>query len=238
MLKILPHLQKKYTISSIVQLGDLADCAEFSSFPRNKVSERLETYGEEVEFAKNFWNHCNKVAPKADKVWIAGNHEARLERYIIDQIGHTSIAKEVYNAVAFEKVARDVGARYVPYGEEGVLTGAYPLIKGVLFCIHGWSATTHAAANHLNKVMGSVSIIMGHTHRIQSIVRRNPITDMISGAWSIGALSKCQQGYNKGHPNDHALGMAYVLQSGKHFQVCQVHICGGKAILPDGTVIQ
>ncbi len=88
--------------------------------------------------------------------------------------------------------------------------------------------------------MGATSVIFGHTHRIQSYIRRNPMTNQLVGAWNIGALAKTNLLYNRGQPTDHALGFGVVFTYKNGFTVNTLPILGNEhkyVILPNGAIV-
>jgi hypothetical protein len=91
-------------------------------------------------------------------------------------------------------------------------------------------------------MVGSTSVIFGHTHRIQSQVRRDTITGKFAGAWSFGALEKTGMYYQKGIPSDHALGFGLVCVRGNTFSVFTIPIFSKeksrKLTLPNGEYFE
>lgn len=106
----------------------------------------------------------------AERVWIAGNHEARLEKFLRErapQVAEVSRAGETRGVLSLPYLCRadELGFHYI---------GEYPhavyIATPRLSVRHGWiarqksGATAHATLDHLQ-----ASVIVGHTHR-QSLV--------------------------------------------------------------------
>jgi predicted phosphodiesterase len=71
----------------VIQLGDLYDLFAFSRFAR---SHNLCTPQEELDEGRAgavaMWKHIRKIAPTADLYQIKGNHDARIQKKVLDII--------------------------------------------------------------------------------------------------------------------------------------------------------
>jgi metallophosphoesterase superfamily enzyme len=226
--KILPYLHKQYGIKQIIQLGDLLDFGTISRFERSKVSDDNFNYGEEVAFARTFWKEMDKIAPRADRVWIRGNHETRIEKYIIKNISDESMADIAYDSLSIDRLAKSLNVKYCDN---------FYIVKKKLLAVHGWSYAVGATKIHLDKMCATQSIIFGHTHSVSSHLRLNPIMKHPVGSWNAGTLSKIDPTYKDGVPTNWITGFAYVFESEGRFQVNQVIIIDGQAII-DGKVFK
>ena len=233
-----------YNVTKIVQLGDLLECAQFTKHPASSVYDRSPEYSEEVEWAvQDFWTRIKASAPKAKLVHLLGNHEDRANTFIVREmkIKAGAMAQAMYEGIMPTELYKNFGVEIVPYGNEDPRDGMH-FITDDLCCVHGWSFATHAAKNHLDKTMGATSIIFGHTHRIQSYVRHNPMTGSAVGAWSFGALAKNNMYYQKGTPNDHSNGFGIVQTDGKYFNIITVPMLKDGSddivVLPHGKTLR
>lgn len=133
----------------VVVLGDYGDFYCTSRHPKNPNRQR------DLEFEVNSSNagldELDELGAE-EKIFVAGNHEDNLERYLAEK------APELFNMVKLEKLFRlkERGWRYVRYKE---------------FCRVGKVYVTHETGNagqnaHLQAAakFGSNTII-GHTHR-------------------------------------------------------------------------
>jgi predicted phosphodiesterase len=239
----LPALNKAYNVTKVVQLGDLMDVAELTSHPPSHVNEEIPKYEDELNWAiEDFWVRVQDKCPKAEYHALMGNHENRINKYVT-RYSKKEFAKYIHETLNPTKVYESMGIQVTPYGSETAADNMLQLFPG-LFCVHGWSFSTHAAATHLNKLGRSASILFGHTHRIDSCIAPTAGTGKQVGAWSFGALQKKNRYYNGGTPNDHALGFGIVLTHGDMFSVYTIQIHGNEGtthrhcILPDGTVLE
>lgn len=64
----------------IVHLGDLLDCYTISRFTKNR--DHVLSTQDEIDGARRILHHISTLAPEAEKYWLAGNHEARLDELL------------------------------------------------------------------------------------------------------------------------------------------------------------
>lgn len=133
----------------IVTLGDFGDFYATSRHPKNP--NRSRDLGYEVSASNEGLDDLDALKAKW-KVFVQGNHEENLERYLIEK------APELFNMVKVEDLfrLRERGWRYVPYKKHTKV--------GKVYVTHdtgqaGATAHTKAAA----KFGGNV--VIGHTHR-------------------------------------------------------------------------
>lgn len=71
----------------VIQLGDAWDCFSFSKFPgtRSLMTPR-EEIKEARQFCEAFWRNVENGAPKAKRIQMIGNHEARIPKRLLEQI--------------------------------------------------------------------------------------------------------------------------------------------------------
>lgn len=141
----------------LIILGDYADFYAVSS--HSKDPNRMLKFDKEVEATKRRLDELKALKVK-NKVFIAGNHENRLERYLMDK------APELYNMVTIPELfkLKEKGFRYVPYKSD------YKL--GKLYLTHDCGNAGRFAHN---KALDTYqhNIIIGHTHRLGYSVEGN-----------------------------------------------------------------
>ena len=136
------------------RIGDLADFYSVSSHSKNPL--RVRQLSEEVAAVNAALTELDKLGA-SDKVFIAGNHCDRLQRYLQDR------APELFETVNLEELFMfdDRGWEYVPYKEY--------TRRGALFLTHDCgSAGRYAVYRCLE--MFNHSVVTGHTHRMAYIV--------------------------------------------------------------------
>jgi hypothetical protein len=241
MMKSLPILGKKYNVTKFVQLGDLLECGSLSSHPVSSIYDTPPSYLEEINWAVNdFWKPAMKALPNADFYALLGNHEDRLDKWLARNIGRSDLAQSIFETYTPRDLYESMGINVTPYGLEQTRKNCL-FLRDDLICIHGWSHSENAAKAHLDKAAGK-SVIFGHTHRIQSHIKRDPLSDKHIGAWSFGALAKTNMMYQKGIPCNHVLGFGMVFVHGDDFFVHTIPITSyddsyRKLILPTGDVL-
>lgn len=208
--KVFPNLNDSYNIKQVIQLGDLLECGELSRYGQSNVDEKVHRFEDEIQWAvSDFWNPLKSYFPKAKLSYVEGNHEFRWHSWALKNIPKDNLVKSMFNQLSVCDIFENHGIEVAPYGGEDVVSSSIAITKD-LHCVHGWSFAKHSAHTHLDKMMGSRSVLFGHTHRIQSHIRRDPFSQKLVGAWSFGALAKTNMFYEKGQPNDHALGFGLV----------------------------
>lgn len=220
---------------TVIVLGDWLDNAAFSRHGKQTVTEL-----EQPRYSDNMRRMCSYLLRLtrrgANLVFIEGNHEAWVERWCVQQGGHA--AQDIYAAMAPRKYVEEAvpGVTWVPYMAKDVTR--YEVAPNLWAC-HGWRHSTHAASAHAKLVPG-LSILFGHTHRMQMDTYRNPATGEVLEARSFGCLAKLQPYYAHGAPTAwvHGFGMLYQSRKDPADWTCySVVIQDGSCVLPCGKKI-
>src|SRR5271165_212161 len=92
----------------VIILGDFADCYTVSS--HSKDPNRSLKLKEEIEATKEALDQVKALGAK-NNIFVAGNHEDRLERYLRDK------APELFNFISIPKILelKEKGFKYIPY---------------------------------------------------------------------------------------------------------------------------
>jgi predicted phosphodiesterase len=134
----------------VIILGDFADFYGVSSHSKNP--NRALKLKEEIDDVKLALGQVSSIGAK-NNVFVSGNHEDRLERYLRDK------APELFNFISIPKILelKEKGFSYTPYKQ------AYKL--GKLNVTHDTGvAGRYAHYKALDTFQHN--IIIGHTHRI------------------------------------------------------------------------
>lgn len=134
----------------VIILGDFADFYGVSS--HSKDPNRALKLKEEIEATKEALDQVVALGAK-NNVFVAGNHEDRLERYLRDR------APELFNFISIPKILelKEKGFKYTPYKQ------SYKL--GKLNVTHD-TGVAGRFAHYKALDTFQHNIIIGHTHRI------------------------------------------------------------------------
>lgn len=212
---------QKQKIDEVVILGDFCDFFGISSHSKSPASSNKLI--DEVERVKKELQKLRKVFKKAKIVFIQGNHEYRLERYIQNN------APELFGLLNLPELLdfAALNIHFIPYGPSQL----YQVLKSKLYARHEpISGGVNFA--HGTVVKAGCSVIFGHVHQIQESQ-----TVMIDGNNHRGIA--CGWLGNKNHPimsyvkNHHqwSQGFALVTVLGNGTFFCEMkHIIDYKVV--------
>jgi predicted phosphodiesterase len=222
----------------VIVLGDWLDCEQFSSHGVQSMTE-LRAH----RFIEDEVDPCRRVLDKLQKnnnrlVYVEGNHEQRIERWAASWGGR--LGPDFYKLMAPRRLLGDDRKNFVwvPYADYLSHYEVTPALKNstALWAVHGWSHSKQAAAAHLSKAI-SVSVVYGHTHRMQVETRRDPATGKILKSWSPGCLSKLQPLYRANNPTEWTHGFSLIYVGKNSWTDYNISIVNGKCVLPNGREI-
>jgi len=147
---------KDLSPNEIVIIGDYADFYNVSSF--GKSPGIYDTLQDEIAAVHERLKQLKDLFPKAKKVFLQGNHEYRLERFV------NSNAKEFFGLITTQSLLEldRFGFDYIPYGPNQL----YQVLGSKLYARHEPLTTgLHVAHGTVSKALKSV--IFGHVHRLQ-----------------------------------------------------------------------
>jgi len=222
-----------------VDLGDIIDGSSFGTHGKRKLSEAeaADFIQTEIEPARK--HHDRLLKNTAKVVQLEGNHEYRVERWAIAN-GFAGAA--AFHALDPRRLLGDGRSRsewqWIPYIDESKQVSGYRITKDLL-AVHGWSFAKHAAHVHMERGRG-MSVIFGHTHRMQYHVSRDHFHNRIIRAMTPGCLCKLQPLYTMGNqpPTEWVHGFAIVYVGRRSWSEYLVKIEGNSCVLPDGREIR
>jgi len=215
-------------ITDFIFGGDMADVHGLNSFGKNprideSIMDEIECVLEEIQL-------IDSIFKKQDKVFIEGNHCARLEKYIMKK------CPELFNFLTIPKLfqLKENGFKFIPYGP-------YQTYKiGSLNVRHEPCGGGESFASATVKKAGA-SVMFGHHHKIQEF-QTVTLDGDYHRAISVGCLCDkyhAAMNYVTGH-HQWQLGFAIVtlLDDGKTWFSQNVHILPGKKYrcMVDGKV--
>lgn len=197
------------TFDEYVNLGDLMDFDQLSSFNKEKLRKLearriLEDYSIANKILDKHQALIRKNNPNAKFTLIEGNHEERMERFL-DKVPQFEGLLEV----DFCLHLKDRGFKWVRSWTEGELHQI-----GKLHFSHGNYISKYHAAKMVDNY--GVNIAYGHTHDIQSYIKVNMGEASIVGQ-SMGHLADVSKlDYMKNRPNNwtQAIGIAEIRKDG------------------------
>lgn len=150
---------------TILQLGDSLDLYSFSKFPRshNLLTPRQELE-QGFELVRDMWKIINRIAPKAIKYQLLGNHEERLPKRVLERLPEAETLFRLKEVMSFPGVQ--------------TITTEELEIDGVLY-IHGFMTRPYAHMRYFLK-----SVVLGHTHQawvLYEKVHRKTLFEMTCG---------------------------------------------------------
>lgn len=196
-------------IDEIVILGDYVDFYDVSSHPKSPIiKEKLK---HELDQAHFRLKELKYLFPEVKIVYICGNHENRLDRYIEKN------APALFGQVTIKSVLRldELSIEFIPYGRYQ----KYQVLGSKLYARHEpLGGGEHSAAGTVKRA--NKSVIFGHTHRIQEF----QFVDMdgeLHRCISAGCLIKMGHpvfDYVKNHEQwCHGFSIANILPDGSFF---------------------
>jgi UDP-2,3-diacylglucosamine pyrophosphatase LpxH len=192
----------------VVLNGDVVDCYELSTYVRDPLTRA----GLDIEI-RGAGRLMDRLARStSERVWIGGNHEDRLRRYL----WRNAQALRLDADTEFERLFRlgEYGFTWKPYGD---------LIRlGKLTVTHGSLVRTHSAYTakvHYEKY--GTSVLIGHTHRLGIYYRTNATG--VYAAYENGCLCRLDPEYVIYPDWQQGFSVVHVEENG-YFHVQQIPI--------------
>lgn len=196
-------------LQEIVILGDYADWYAVNAHGKHPAFTHVLV--EEINQVRKELERLTKMFPKVKKVFVAGNHEHRLERYIYNNAPELFGLIDTPTVLSLDKL----GWEYIPYGSNQ----KYSVMGSKLYARHEpLGGGVHAASGTVDKA--GCSMVFGHIHRIQQY-RKVFITGEDHMAACVGWLGDKNHpvmGYLKTHAQwQLGFGLVNVVDNGNFF---------------------
>lgn len=213
---------KDFKPDEIVVYGDFYDtyCVSFHSKDPESDFATLE---HELEIGRPEMQRLQATNPRARLVFLCGNHEDRIVRYVKNQAPKLARNFDLQTILDLPR-----GTIFYPYGQRN------RHFMGKLMATHGTLYNQHVAQAMLRKY--GVSTIFGHTHRLQEFNIKTVHGDRLKGI-TIGWLGDLE--HAGGYVQDladwvHAFAISYHYPNG-NFVLQVIEVVDGKAIF-DGKI--
>lgn len=233
MLQDIEHIE----VREVVLGGDHIECGGFltMSHTLGYVAQMDEVgYGEDVNYTNDFLDKIQSTCPKADIYYLEGNHEQRVERWCVDAaIGHKGNAEFLMRALAPRHVLNleKRGIKYIQMSKKYCGLDFPGILKlGQVYCMHGFSAAKHAAAETLRRIGGCV--YYAHTHRADYEIA-NLVHGGVISAHNSGCMCQLMPLWNHTRPNNwsHGYNLTIVNESSGTFFPIPVPIVQDQSFL-------
>lgn len=203
---------KKHPVDEVILNGDIIDMYDCSSF--DKDPERINGLQKELNKAYKFFEGLRAILPKAKLHFIKGNHEYRLQRYLMKHPELNSLeALKLPNLLKLDKYN-------IVYHEKEYKLGNLKIVHGDV--IRKFSAYTAHAEMDKHDCSG----ISGHSHRLGCFYKQTPSRYL--GWFESGCLCDINPEYVD-NP-DWQQGFLYGVVEGDKFGVTSVPIVCGKVM--------
>jgi len=222
--------------SHFIILGDFIDCGGWLAKHHvlgysSQINEG--SYSSDIEAGNLILNEIDGIVGDVHKHFIEGNHEHRMERWLVDQMMRDRKDVEYFMATVAPNVALKLAERGYTYYQRGgfynnlTLNGSIKI--GKCHFTHGSAAPKHAAAHYASMFGGNV--VYGHTHRMDSWHTRN-VSQGNYGAWNPGCLCVMQPLYMDTNITGwtHGYGLQIVNKQEKFLHI-NVPIINGESFL-------
>jgi len=216
--KVLLDVARDFRPDEVVYLGDWWDCYSVSSYDKDP-EKNFASLKDELLQGLDILHQVEKVSRANRFVFLQGNHEYRIDRYL------NTYASKLHNILPVREILQlPKSYTFYPYGQENHYR------CGKLILTHGSLTNKHAAASMVAKY--GHSVMFGHTHKIQEYQVRT-ITGECHRGINIGWLGDPKRAAEyvanvADWSNGFALG--YFNKRG-HFWTQIVHIINGHAVV-------
>jgi hypothetical protein len=197
-----------------VLMGDMVDCGGFLAKMHvlGYVHESLYSYEDDIEAGNALLDEIQKASPDATIHYLEGNHEDRVERWVMSTVQHSTQDAEFLRKQVSPEYLLELEKRGIKYYRRGqtyddFTVGGLIRLGKCLFC-HEARGGINAAQKMLN--MYAANIVFGHTHKQDSAVTYKPGVGQIS-AHNPGCLRDRQPSWHDKVPTGWSQGYAVQL---------------------------
>ncbi len=216
-------------------MGDHLDAGGFLAqhHKPSVVAECENTFVDDVTAANEMLDRVQAIAPRASIKYLEGNHEARIEKFIIAQVLRNAADAKFLRTLCGPEAVLHLEKRGIPYiSKSRCYDGCRvqgTLRAGKCYVTHGTSHGKNAAAAMLARFAGPV--VFGHVHKLLAVTDRTVASGEI-GAWSVGCASQLQPLWRHGACTDWGHGFGFqIVQGNGDFLHVNVPIIDGKSYL-------
>jgi hypothetical protein len=225
---------RKLNPSEIVIGGDLLECGGWLAKhqPIGFVALCDYSYQEDVNAANWFLDQLHANAPRAEIHYLEGNHEDRVERWIVDQTMANGRDSAFLLDLASPRTLLRLAERNISYYRRSEIYGeGLPrgwIKRGKMYFTHSLTYSRNAARDAALKTAGNVTYFCTHREDTASIVF--PSVGLVK-AFNPGCLCQMQPVWKHSDPTTWSQGYAvdFIAKSG-NFQRIHVPIWRGESL--------
>jgi len=219
----------------IVLGGDMAEVGGWLAKhqPIGFVALSDYTYQEDISATTWFLDKLQMAAPHATIHYLEGNHEQRVERWVMDQTqAHKRDGEFLLQAFGPQALLRLEDRKIQYYKQDGIHGKGLPrgwIKLGKMFFVHELKTSKNAAMDGLASTADHVTYF--HSHRSDAATMVYPSVGMVK-AFCPGCLCKTQPIWRHSKPNSWSQGydVDFITKDGV-FQRIQAPIWRGKSII-------
>lgn len=195
--KVLEHINPDL----LILLGDMLDCGGFSRFAHNTIDARM-YFQTELDTWEALATLLHDRTPKADRYFIRGNHEARIEKWLYGQphlqtlralnLGTSlNLANFGFDPAAHEEISLASGALTVTHGTRlgGSFAGLAARMEMATYGTSGVSGHTHRLCKYLQRDKAGLRVWIEAGHLAKNPPHYAPKTQNWQQGVVIGEVS-------------------------------------------------
>lgn len=226
---------KEWDADEIVLNGDIIECGGFLAqhHTLGYVAQTEYSFQQDIAAANWFLDEVQKAAPRAKIHFIEGNHDRRIETWIVDQTLRHSRDAEFLRQFLSPHVLLKLDERGIIFHRLGVehipgLPNGW-IKLGKCFFTHELSGSKNAAFNSLQKTAGNV--VFAHTHREDSATIVFPGVGLVK-AWNPGCLCLRNPLWRHSDPTSWSHGYAtQLVAKSEEFLHLNIPIWDGRSLM-------
>jgi hypothetical protein len=211
---------RRWNPDEIVLNGDIVECGGFlaAHHTLGYVAQTSYSYQDDIAAANWFLDEVQKAAPKAEIHYLEGNHEDRVERWVVDQTMRHQRDSEFLRELIAPNALLKLEQRGINFYRRSVeyVPGLPPgwIKLGKIFFVHELSGSKNAARDSVTRTAGNV--VYAHTHREDSASVVLPGVGLVK-AWNPGCLCQRQPLWRHSDPTgwSHGYAVQIVAKSGE-----------------------
>lgn len=226
---------REWSPNEIVLNGDIIECGGFlaAHHTLGYVAQTEYSWQEDIAAGNWFLDAIQEAAPNAVIHYIEGNHEDRVERWIVDQTMRHNRDSEFLRTMLSPKTLLRLDERGVKYYERGKhhIEGLPPgwIKLGKIFFVHELGGGKNAASKAVGTTAGNV--VFAHTHQEDSSTLILPGVGLVK-AWNPGCLCQKQPLWRHSNPTNwsHGYAVQFIEENGEFLHI-NIPIWEGRSLV-------